>query len=270
MYAEERQHAIATLVAERGRVAVTAVAEQFGVTTETVRRDLALLERAGLLRRVHGGAVPAGALTLVEPGPRRAARHPGREQAQIAGRGARPAARRRRQPDPRRRQHHRGPGRRCSPPTGGCTWPPTPSRSPPGSSVAAGITLHVLGGRVRGVTQSAVGESTRPGAGRPAGRRRLPGRQRHQRRARLHHPRRGRGRDQAGHGPRRRSGSSCWPTAASSAASTWCASRPSTTSTSWSPTTRPIPAVVAELEHAGIEVARRVTAHSRPAAGSSR
>src|SRR3954466_8997333 len=68
VYAEERQQAIATLVAERGRLAVGAVAEQFGVTTETVRRDLALLERAGMLRRVHGGAVQAGALTLVEPG----------------------------------------------------------------------------------------------------------------------------------------------------------------------------------------------------------
>src|SRR6476661_10508002 len=64
VYAEERQHAIASLVAERGRLAVTAVAEQFGVTSETVRRDLALLERAGMLRRVHGGAVPAGSLTL--------------------------------------------------------------------------------------------------------------------------------------------------------------------------------------------------------------
>jgi DeoR family fructose operon transcriptional repressor len=68
VYPEERQQAIAALVAERGRVAVTAVAEEFGVTTETVRRDLAVLERAGMLRRVHGGAVPAGALTLVEPG----------------------------------------------------------------------------------------------------------------------------------------------------------------------------------------------------------
>src|SRR3954447_1786122 len=68
MYAEERQHAIAALVTERGRVAVADVAERFGVTTETVRRDLALLERAGMLRRVHGGAVPSGALSLVEPG----------------------------------------------------------------------------------------------------------------------------------------------------------------------------------------------------------
>ena len=34
MYAEERQHAIASLVAERGRLAVTAVAEQ----VESLRR----------------------------------------------------------------------------------------------------------------------------------------------------------------------------------------------------------------------------------------
>ena len=68
MYPEERQHAIATLVADRGRVSVAAVAEQFGVTTETVRRDLAVLERSGMLRRVHGGAVPTGALALAEPG----------------------------------------------------------------------------------------------------------------------------------------------------------------------------------------------------------
>src|SRR3954452_23542489 len=68
VYPEERQHAIATLVADRGRVQVAAVAEEFGVTMETVRRDLAALERAGMLRRVHGGAVPAGALALVETG----------------------------------------------------------------------------------------------------------------------------------------------------------------------------------------------------------
>src|SRR3712207_9593644 len=67
VYPEERQQASAGLVTDRGRVAVTDVADRFGVTTETVRRDLALLERAGMLRRVHGGAVPIGALSLVEP-----------------------------------------------------------------------------------------------------------------------------------------------------------------------------------------------------------
>lgn len=58
MYAEERQQAIAAQVATSRRVSVSEAAAQYGVTTETVRRDLAVLERSGLLRRVHGGAVP--------------------------------------------------------------------------------------------------------------------------------------------------------------------------------------------------------------------
>jgi DeoR family fructose operon transcriptional repressor len=67
VYPEERQQAIADLVAQRGRLSVNALAEQYDVTTETVRRDLSALERAGVVRRVHGGAVPAGALTAFEP-----------------------------------------------------------------------------------------------------------------------------------------------------------------------------------------------------------
>jgi DeoR family fructose operon transcriptional repressor len=58
MYAEERQTAIVGRARSRGRVDVTQLAEEFGVTTETVRRDLTVLERHGLLRRVHGGAIP--------------------------------------------------------------------------------------------------------------------------------------------------------------------------------------------------------------------
>lgn len=68
MYAEERQQAIATLVMQKGRASVAELAEAYDVTTETVRRDLAALDRAGLLRRVHGGAVPTRSLHLVEAG----------------------------------------------------------------------------------------------------------------------------------------------------------------------------------------------------------
>ncbi|ULE32301.1 DeoR/GlpR family DNA-binding transcription regulator [Mycobacterium sp. IDR2000157661] len=68
MYAEERQQAITSLVLSKGRASVTELAETYDVTTETVRRDLAVLDRAGLVRRVHGGAVPARALHLVEAG----------------------------------------------------------------------------------------------------------------------------------------------------------------------------------------------------------
>jgi DeoR family fructose operon transcriptional repressor len=68
MYAEERQQAIASLVLSNGRASVAELAQAYDVTTETVRRDLAVLDKAGLVRRVHGGAVPARALHLVESG----------------------------------------------------------------------------------------------------------------------------------------------------------------------------------------------------------
>jgi DeoR family transcriptional regulator, fructose operon transcriptional repressor len=68
MYAEERQQAIASQVMTKGRASVAELAQTYDVTTETVRRDLAVLDKAGVLRRVHGGAVPARALHLVEPG----------------------------------------------------------------------------------------------------------------------------------------------------------------------------------------------------------
>lgn len=67
MYPEERQQAIATQVIRHGRASVTELAQAFEVTTETVRRDLAVLDRAGVLRRVHGGAVPTRVLRMVEP-----------------------------------------------------------------------------------------------------------------------------------------------------------------------------------------------------------
>jgi DeoR family fructose operon transcriptional repressor len=68
VYAEERQQAIAAHVQAHGRASVAELAAAYDVTTETVRRDLAVLDRAGALCRVHGGAVPAGTLSVTEPG----------------------------------------------------------------------------------------------------------------------------------------------------------------------------------------------------------
>lgn len=68
MYAEERQQAMARSIGQEGRLSVVQLAEHFDVTTETVRRDLSSLERIGLVRRVHGGAVPASSLSVIESG----------------------------------------------------------------------------------------------------------------------------------------------------------------------------------------------------------
>ncbi|AYY12441.1 DeoR/GlpR transcriptional regulator [Actinobacteria bacterium YIM 96077] len=67
MYAAERQQLILERARGDGRVDVNGLSSFLDVTPETVRRDLSLLERHGLLRRVHGGAVPVERLGF-EPG----------------------------------------------------------------------------------------------------------------------------------------------------------------------------------------------------------
>jgi DeoR family fructose operon transcriptional repressor len=58
MYPPERQRAITDLLIQHDgrRASVTQISEQLKVTTETVRRDLDVLERRGVLRRIRGGA----------------------------------------------------------------------------------------------------------------------------------------------------------------------------------------------------------------------
>jgi DeoR family transcriptional regulator, fructose operon transcriptional repressor len=57
VFAEERQQEIVRRAREAGRVDVSSLSTELDVTPETVRRDLTALERAGLVRRVHGGAI---------------------------------------------------------------------------------------------------------------------------------------------------------------------------------------------------------------------
>jgi DeoR/GlpR family transcriptional regulator of sugar metabolism len=54
---EERHQVILDLLEESGSVTVNEMVERFGVSEMTIRRDLDILEKKGLLRRVHGGAV---------------------------------------------------------------------------------------------------------------------------------------------------------------------------------------------------------------------
>ena len=159
MYAEERQQAIAMLVTDRGRASVADVAERFSVTTETVRRDLAVLERAGMLRRVHGGAVPAGGFTVAEPGLGERGGTRTEQKRKIAAAAL-----------------DLVPGRNGSLVLDGGSTTAALSEVLPGDrhllavtnsvpiamrlSASPGVELHVLGGRVRGITQTAVGEST--------------------------------------------------------------------------------------------------------------
>src|SRR3954447_7244839 len=58
--AHVRRQEIADMLRADGSVTVAQMEERFGVSSMTARRDLAELERQGLARRTHGGAVMPG------------------------------------------------------------------------------------------------------------------------------------------------------------------------------------------------------------------
>lgn len=54
----ERRSKILAYIAGKGKVKVEDLSKEFGVSEVTIRRDLASLDREGLIERTHGGAVP--------------------------------------------------------------------------------------------------------------------------------------------------------------------------------------------------------------------
>lgn len=67
MLAAERKQQIKEIVIAKKSASVTALAKQFGVTGETIRRDLKALEKEGVLMRTHGGAfIQSGVENLID------------------------------------------------------------------------------------------------------------------------------------------------------------------------------------------------------------
>src|SRR5215469_1181894 len=54
-----RRFELIRLARRQGQLSVTELSSQFGVSPDTIRRDLDLLSIRGLVRRTHGGAIPA-------------------------------------------------------------------------------------------------------------------------------------------------------------------------------------------------------------------
>jgi DeoR/GlpR family transcriptional regulator of sugar metabolism len=68
MLASQRQARIVEEVRRVGGVRVSDLTELLGVSDMTIRRDLEVLARAGVLHKVHGGAILAGGRRTEEPG----------------------------------------------------------------------------------------------------------------------------------------------------------------------------------------------------------
>src|SRR5437763_17153967 len=57
MLADERRRLIAERLRQAGSDSVASLEDEFGISPMTARRDLGELERQGIARRTHGGAV---------------------------------------------------------------------------------------------------------------------------------------------------------------------------------------------------------------------
>ena len=63
----ERLHDIESLLIEYRILKISQLAKKYNVSTETIRRDLNELEKRGVLRKVHGGAILAENRIVEEP-----------------------------------------------------------------------------------------------------------------------------------------------------------------------------------------------------------
>ncbi|WP_223070506.1 DeoR/GlpR family DNA-binding transcription regulator [Paenibacillus caui] len=59
MFMEERHQEILKILEKEGRIKASEIQTRFNVGFDTARRDLRILEEKGLLKRTHGGAIPA-------------------------------------------------------------------------------------------------------------------------------------------------------------------------------------------------------------------
>lgn len=67
MYIEERHQAILDWLSEKGSISNTDIQENFGVSYDSAKRDLRILEEKGLLKRTHGGALPLRQIAIGRP-----------------------------------------------------------------------------------------------------------------------------------------------------------------------------------------------------------
>lgn len=57
MFMEERHQEITEMIQRNGKVTIAEITEKYGISDESARRDLRLLEQRGLCKRTHGGAI---------------------------------------------------------------------------------------------------------------------------------------------------------------------------------------------------------------------
>ncbi|MBP3704469.1 MAG: DeoR/GlpR transcriptional regulator [Clostridia bacterium] len=67
MFMEERHQEITEIIRTTGKITVAAIVEKYGISDESARRDLRILEQKGICKRTHGGAILLQQVNIFPP-----------------------------------------------------------------------------------------------------------------------------------------------------------------------------------------------------------
>ncbi|MBD5169793.1 MAG: DeoR/GlpR transcriptional regulator [Oscillibacter sp.] len=67
MFIEERHREISDTIKVNGKITIAEITGRFGISDESARRDLRLLEQKGVCKRTHGGAIALGQVSVRPP-----------------------------------------------------------------------------------------------------------------------------------------------------------------------------------------------------------
>ena len=67
MFIEERHQKISDTIKANGKITIAEITSKYGISDESARRDLRLLEQKGICKRTHGGAISIGQVSVRPP-----------------------------------------------------------------------------------------------------------------------------------------------------------------------------------------------------------
>ena len=71
IFMEERHQRIADVIRENGKITIAEITGEYGISDESARRDLRMLEQKGVCKRTHGGAILLQPVSVRPPVDRR-------------------------------------------------------------------------------------------------------------------------------------------------------------------------------------------------------
>lgn len=71
MFMQERHHAIADTIVQNGKITIAEITTAYGISDESARRDLRILEQQGICKRTHGGAILPQQVSVRPPADRK-------------------------------------------------------------------------------------------------------------------------------------------------------------------------------------------------------